>query len=157
MLESAVHAYAYGSVLDMGTGTGIQGIAAAMKGCDVTFSDLDKRALECAKGNAAANGVHGRFVLSDMFDDIDGSFDTIIFNPPYLVGTSNDIALDGGENGRRCIDGFIESYRDHVNDKHKVLLLESSFNMYEKDVKRLGATVVAKEHYFFEDIVVLLF
>jgi hypothetical protein len=41
--------------------------------------------------------------------------------------------------------------------RHVVLLLESSINDYEKDVKRLDAKIVGKEHYFFEDLVVLLF
>ena len=42
-------------------------------------------------------------------------------------------------------------------DDHIFLLLESSFNRYANDVKRLNAEVAAKQHYFFEDIVVLAF
>ena len=158
LLARTVENHAFGNVLDMGTGSGIQGIIAAMKGCNVTFSDVDSKALECAKGNALDNGVTGDFVISDIFDNIDGTFDTIIFNPPYVAGDEiKHIALDGGKDGRNYINRFLGSYEEHISKKHCVLLLESSFNDYNKDVEALNAKVIAKEHYFFEDLVVLLF
>lgn len=158
MLASAVKEHAFGKVLDLGTGTGLQGIVAGMNGCSVTFSDIDERAVRCAEMNAASNNVTGKFVCSDMFDRIYDKFNTIIFNPPYLISKGKKhIALDGGGNGREYMDRFFLSYKDHMLEKHAVLLVESSFNRYENDVKRLKGKVVAKGHYFFEDIVVLLF
>ena len=142
----------------MGAGTGIQGITAALKGCDVTFSDIDTKAIECSRYNAAANGVEGNFIVSDLFSNVKERFNTIIFNPPYLISSEyKNTALDGGTNGREIIDRFIQTYKDHVLPKHIVLLVESSFNSYEKNVKTLKAKVVAKEHYFFEDVVLLSF
>jgi release factor glutamine methyltransferase len=158
LLAKAVGEYAFGKVLDLGTGTGIQGITAALKGCEVTFADVDRGALECAKMNAELNRVDGTFVRSDLFGGIKGKFNTIIFNPPYLESKKvKDLALDGGLSGRVLIDRFLKDYKKHLLAKHAVLLLESSINGYEKDVKRLGAKIVGKEHYFFEDLVVLLF
>jgi release factor glutamine methyltransferase len=158
LLADAVEKYAFGKALDLGTGGGLQGIVAAMNKCDVTFSDIDPNAVECAKVNAKLNRVTGKFMVSDMFDGINGRFNTIIFNPPYLISEENKhIALDGGKNGRHYIDRFISSYKDHLLENHVVLLVESSLNNYEKDVERLKAKVVSKAHYFFEDIVVLMF
>lgn len=158
MLARAVDRYAFGRVLDLGTGSGLQGIVAGLNDCKVTFSDIDQNALECAKENAGLNNVHGEFVLSDMFAGISGKFNTIIFNPPYVASDEQRyVALDGGVNGRRYIDRFIATYKGHVLERHHVLLVESSFNRYEEDVRRLNARIVAKEHYFFEDLVVLLF
>ena len=158
MLAGCVEQHAFGRVLDLGSGSGIQGIVAARKGCEVTFCDIDPRAIECAQRNAKLNGVDGKFVRSDMFENIDGKFDTIIFNPPYVASKERKhIALDGGKNGREIIDRFIGQYRAHVNDRHCVLLVESSFNGYENDLLGLNAKVLAKEHYFFEDLVVLSF
>lgn len=158
LLAKAVERYAFGRVLDIGTGSGVQGIVAAKMGCDVTFSDIDSEAVWCAKANAGENGVEGRFVVSDLFEKISGRFDTIIFNPPYLPSGEAEVkALDGGKDGREVIDRFISEYKDHVEGKHMVLLLESSFNNYERDVERLKAVVVEKGHYFFEDLAVLRF
>ncbi|MGC8495904.1 MAG: HemK2/MTQ2 family protein methyltransferase [Candidatus Micrarchaeia archaeon] len=157
LLAQEVEKYAFGKVLDLGTGTGIQGIVAAKKGCDVTFSDVSEKALECAKSNAKLNNVKGDFVASDMFSNIKGKFNTILFNPPYLPSEEiKDIALDGGKDGRMYIDEFLHKYKDYLDDNYVVLLLESSFNNYEKDINE-NARVVASGHFFFEDIVVIMF
>ncbi len=158
LLAEQVERFAFGKVLDMGTGSGINGIAAALKGCDVTFTDISDKAIRCAKENAKLNGVYGTFVKTDMFDGIDGKFNTIIFNPPYLdskKAPEKDIALDGGKGGREIIEKFLHAYPKFAERKHTVLLLESSINNYEEDVKRLKAEVVAKEYFFFEEIAVL--
>ncbi|MCW6159927.1 MAG: methyltransferase [Candidatus Micrarchaeales archaeon] len=158
LLEKAVERFAFGKVLDIGTGSGILGIAAAKKGCEVTFSDINSDALSAARKNAEMNAVKGHFILSDLFERVQGKFNTIIFNPPYLP--SNGIAvkhLDGGRKGREVIDRFLNEYSTHVLGDHIVLLLESSINNYEQDVKRLKAEIVGREHIFFEDMVVLKF
>ena len=154
---------AFGKVLDMGTGSGIQGITAARNGCEVTFADIDRNAIRCARLNAEMSKIKGEFVVTDLFEKIDGRFNTIIFNPPYVTSdrlhklTRINQALDGGFEGREVIDRFLESYRDYVLPRHTVLMVESSQNSYEKDAKRLNAKVVGKTHLFFEDIVVLEF
>ncbi len=156
LLADSVREHAHGRTLDLGTGSGIQGITAAMKGCDVTFSDINGKALDCARANASRNGVDGEFVESDMFGGINGRFDTIIFNPPYLPGEDRaSIDLDGGRDGRELIDRFIASYKEHLEDGGIALLLESSFNDYARNMGN-GAELAGKEHYFFEDLVVLL-
>jgi release factor glutamine methyltransferase len=147
----------------MGTGSGIQGIIAAKKGCDVTFADIDKNAIKCAKLNAKLSKVGGHFVVTDLFDNIYGKFNTIIFNPPYVTSDplhkidKVSFALDGGFEGREVIDRFLESYKDYLLPKHTVLMIESSQNNYQRDIERLKAKIVAKTHMFFEDIVVLAF
>ncbi|MDE1868533.1 MAG: methyltransferase [Candidatus Micrarchaeota archaeon] len=160
MMADVVKEHAFGKVLDMGCGTGIIGITAAMKGCDVTFSDIVPESVECARINAKTNNVTGKFVVSDMFNNITDKFNTIIFNPPYLPShwyQVKHIALDGGKDGREYIERFIKEYKEHVLPEHKMLLLESSFNHWEDDLKRLNAKLMAKKHYFFEDVVVLMF
>ncbi len=160
LLAKAVQEKAFGKVLDLGTGSGIQGITAALMGCDVTFSDIDENAVSCAKMNAELNKVKGKFVKSDLFSKIDGKFNTIIFNPPYLPskkGGKKVHSLDGGGDGREVIDRFLADYKEYVLPKHTILLIESSFNSFEQDVEKLRAKVIGKTHQFFEDIVVLEF
>ncbi len=162
LLASAVEKYAFGKVLDLGTGSGLQGIVAAKKGCEATFADISKDALVQARANAIMNGVTGRFVESDLFDNIDPRFNTIIFNPPYLHSAPissgvRDRALDGGINGREIINSFLSGFRDYVEQDHIVLLLESSLNNYQQDIKSLGANIAGTERLFFEELVVLAF
>ncbi len=155
LLCDVVGVRARGGVLDLGTGSGIQGITAALRGCTVTFSDIDPEAVDAARRNAGLNGVGGSFLVSDMFSAIVGKFDTIIFNPPYLPSRGvKERALDGGRGGRRLIDAFIKGYKRFLKPGGLALLVESSFSGYEKEVEA-GATVAAKAHYFFEDLVVL--
>jgi release factor glutamine methyltransferase len=158
LLAEAVEKYSFGDVLDLGTGSGIQGITASLNGCRVIFADIDEAALDSARENARLNGVEGGFVPSDMFSDIKGKFDTIVFNPPYLpqAEANGETALDGGIHGRKYIDIFLSEYKDHLNKGGIALLVESSFNGYESDAGSYGAEVVGKTHYFFEDLVVLL-
>ena len=53
-----------GRVLDIGCGSGILGIAAAVLGCaDVTAADVDEKAPEIVDANAALNGVEDKFTV----------------------------------------------------------------------------------------------
>ncbi len=160
LLAKAVEDYAFGKVLDLGTGSGIQGIIAGLRNCTVTFADIDDNALAAAKMNAKLNEVKGKFLKTDIFSNVKGKYNTIIFNPPYLpTGETNrrHIALDGGADGRELIDRFLKEYKKHVESVHVVLMLESSLNGFEKDAEKLKADIVGRTHYFFEDLVVLKF
>lgn len=155
LLADVVRANAKGDMLDLGTGSGIQGITAAKAGCKVTFADIDPGALDAARENAKANGVSGEFVQSDLFSNISDRFDTIAFNPPYLPsGVKKEIALDGGKSGREIIERFLKEYKNHLKPHGRAFILESSLSLYHKEVE-LGARIVARGHYFFEDLVVL--
>ena len=157
LLGDIVEEYSFGKVLDLGTGSGYLGIIAALKGDDVTFADIDTNALECARQNVALNHLEGKFVGTDLFSGIEGKFNTIIFNPPYLLSDKLvDKALDGGFDGRQVIDKFLSSVGNHLLTENQVLLLESSLNSYEKDAKELSAEVFEK-NLFYEKLAVLKF
>jgi release factor glutamine methyltransferase len=72
-------------VLDMGTGSGINAILAAAKSADVLAVDINPHAVAAAAANAARNGVADRVTVreSDVFSAVDGTFDLIIFDPPF--------------------------------------------------------------------------
>jgi release factor glutamine methyltransferase len=76
------------SILDLGTGTGacILALAAAFPKAVPTACDIDGNALELARSNARRCGMgeRVRFVQSDWFASLSGTWDLIVANPPYL-------------------------------------------------------------------------
>ncbi|MDB6453134.1 peptide chain release factor N(5)-glutamine methyltransferase [Falsirhodobacter sp. 20TX0035] len=76
----------FGSVLDMGTGSGAIALTLmAETGAATTATDLSPGALAVAGENAARLGLHPTFLLSDWFQRVEGRFDLIVSNPPYIA------------------------------------------------------------------------
>lgn len=112
-------------ILDLGTGTGA--IALALIGqvaeADALGVDISEDALATARANADMNGLGWRFgtLKSDVFAEVEGCFDLIVSNPPYIPTAVLEtlsrevrehdprIALDGGPDGldfyRRIAEG----------------------------------------------------
>ncbi len=87
-------------VLDVGCGYGPIGLAAARMAYEghVTMIDVNSRAVELAKENAAANGVNNVTVLeSDLFSALgDQKFDVVLTNPPIRAGKATVHAIFEG-------------------------------------------------------------
>ena len=100
-------------VLDLCTGSGCIIVSILHNVADVEgyAIDISKQALNVAKENAKLNGVAVNFERSDLFDNVTGTFDVIVSNPPYIpslevvklmpeVGSFEPLeALDGKEDG----------------------------------------------------------
>ena len=100
-------------VLDVCTGSGCIGVSVAkLSGADVVAVDISEAALAMAKKNAAHNGTSNvTFIHSDMFSNVEGQFDVILSNPPYIRSEEvhklmpevlvhePHLALDGHEDG----------------------------------------------------------
>ena len=73
-------------VLDLCTGSGciILSLCAKCAGIQGTGSDFSENALEVARGNSGRLDIAADFVLSDLFDKIEGRYDVIVSNPPYI-------------------------------------------------------------------------
>lgn len=76
-------------VLDLGTGSGaiLLSILADRPSAEGVGTDLSAPALAIAGQNAQGLGVEARvrFVVSDWFAEVSGSFDLIVSNPPYIA------------------------------------------------------------------------
>ncbi len=76
-------------VVDLGCGTGMLSIGAALLGAGMTIGfDTSEKALEVARSNAEALEVDVEFVLSDIMDVEEGA-DTIFMNPPFGCQNKN--------------------------------------------------------------------
>ncbi|WP_075291513.1 peptide chain release factor N(5)-glutamine methyltransferase [Pararhizobium arenae] len=118
-------------IIDLGTGTGAicLGILSAVEGATGVGTDISAQALETARANADLNGIGSRFetVVSDWFGAVDGRFDIIVSNPPYIRSDvvlslapevrdhDPEIALDGGEDGLDAYRAIAAKALDHLN------------------------------------------
>ena len=79
-------------VLDMGCGSGIIGLFAALNGArEVVATDINPSAVENAQENFKKYKLtNARAIESNLFFSVDGTFDLIIFNLPYHGAKAND-------------------------------------------------------------------
>jgi release factor glutamine methyltransferase len=138
LLRDQVLKYAKGKVLDIGTGSGIQAIAAAKKAEQVLAVDIDQYAVEFAESHAKGNDITNiTFKKSDLFSKVKGKFNLIIFNPPYLPeekGEEKSTArkVSGGKKGYEIIGRFFSQANPHLEDKGKILIVFSSMTNRDK-------------------------
>lgn len=153
-------------VLEIGTGSGILAIIAARKAKRVVACDINKKAIECAKHNAKLNNVNIEVIESDLFSNIKGKFDLIIFNPPYLPSSPLDRedelakAWDGGETGREVINKFIKEAKKFLKPKGRVQIVASSRCGIKEVIQKFHeegfeTEIIARERHFFEELVVI--
>lgn len=157
------------SVLEIGTGSGIVAMYASRLTDKVTATDINADALLLASKNFKLNGIENiELLFGNLFEPVKSrKFDVILFNTPYLPTDNDDVvdgdlnyAFDGGSNGRKVIDLFLNELPNHLNDGGKVQLIQSSLSGNDKTLDlldRLGfvGEVAVSEHFFFEDIVLI--
>jgi release factor glutamine methyltransferase len=112
-------------VLDMGTGSGVNGIVAAAAAREVVAVDVSPAAVECARRNAERNGVATRFqaVVGDLFDQVGGSFDLILFDPPFRWFAPRSMVERGmADENYRTLTAFFEQAAGFLTPGGRILL-----------------------------------
>jgi len=123
-------------ILDMCTGSGciLISLLHYSNDCEGVGADLSKDALKVAADNAkrlSDNGISDKmnvnFIHSDLFENIDGKFDIIVSNPPYIKtevikGLMPEVrehepmlALDGMEDGLYFYRRIIDDAKNHLS------------------------------------------
>lgn len=134
-----------GAVLDLGTGCGAiaLSIAHARPDAMVVAVDASNDALEVARENARRLGIGNlRFLNSDWFSALEGSFDLIVSNPPYIAACDEHLlrgdlrfeprmALESGADGLEDIRIITVGAAAHLNDLGW-LLIEHGFDQSAK-------------------------
>lgn len=120
------------SFLDLCTGSGCVAISVLKNtvGTTAVAVDISAGALEMAQKNARHNGVDGRLTLTErdaLSGVIDGKFDAILSNPPYVTSRAYEglepeiyyepkAAFVGGEDGGDFYRYITKNYRDSLKD-----------------------------------------
>lgn len=126
------HPEEYQRVLDLCTGSGCIGIATAevLPHTSVVLSDISEAALAVARENVAAHGLEERVevVQSDLFENIEGQFDLIVSNPPYVTTADyNDspdeykrepkLGLEAGEHGLDLVIPMLQQAANYLTEE----------------------------------------
>ncbi|WP_246727831.1 peptide chain release factor N(5)-glutamine methyltransferase [Chelativorans sp. Marseille-P2723] len=144
-------------ILDLGTGTGAIALAllSVVERSIAVGTDISREALATARRNSDIHGLGARFttLLSNWLESVDGRYDIIISNPPYISAADMEtlprevrqhdpeIALDGGSDG-------LLPYREIASGAHKhlsevgLIALETGY-----DQKEAVAQIFAAEGY----------
>jgi len=100
-----------GTVLDLGTGCGIQALLADRHADRVVATDLNRRAVEIASFNAALNDADIDCVEGDLLEPVRGRrFDLVVSNPPFVISPDASFLFRDSDSGgegiaRRIIEG----------------------------------------------------
>ena len=148
-------------LLDMGTGTGVAALHAAKAGARVTAVDLNPHAVTCARLNALRNDLKVEVLQSDLFEKVEGVYDVITFNPPYLPeegGPSSwmERSWSGGADGSEVVVRFLEDAWRFLAPGGRIYIILSSFGSIRTVLRmakeRYDVEMVEERHMFFESI-----
>ena len=128
LLAKSVEELSKGRVFEMGTGSGfLSKIAIKNSNVESVLAvDINSSAIVHAKKRNHDPRIS--YMKSDLYSNVKGKFDTIIFNPPYLPDDPNirDVALDGGKKGYELSVKFLIESRNHLKRDGTILFLFSS-------------------------------
>ena len=128
-------------ILDMATGSGciIISLLNYTNSCEGIGVDIDSSALEVAKKNAERLNSNAKFVQSDLFEHVEGVFDVIVSNPPYIrtdvlkslmpevIACEPKLALDGKEDGLFFYRKIIKQMKKYMH-KESYILFEIGYD-----------------------------
>ena len=104
---------------DMGTGSGVHALLAGRHCDEVVGADINSRAIEFSRFNAALNNTTNvDFVLSDLFDSIESTCDLLTANPPYApdsAARAGDNFWSGGVQGTELLRRIVEAIPSRVD------------------------------------------
>jgi len=117
--------------LEIGCGTGVLSLWMSQFGQNVTATDINQRALDITELNAKINGVNNLITkTSNVYSDVQGKFDLIISNPPYIFlpeECSDRIYEYGGDLALEIVEKIFLGLDDRLKDNGVLLIFCSSY------------------------------
>jgi release factor glutamine methyltransferase len=146
-----------GAVLDIGCGTGVLSVLAAeVSPRSVTAVDVSRRAAWAARFNTAVRGLNVTVLHGDGLS-LDGSFDLVLANPPYVPGVDvvpargRTRAWNAGADGRAMLDRLCAVAPQLLAPGGVLLTVHSALCGVDRTLQQLRggglkAAVVARAH-----------
>ncbi len=109
---------AFGSALDLGTGSGVQSLHLSTHCAHTVATDVNRRALSMARVNAVLNDIEVDLREGSLFDPVAGEhFDLVITNPPFVIspGTGDRLVYrDSGLPGDELVRRIVSTVHRHL-------------------------------------------
>lgn len=124
------------TVLDLGTGCGVQAIHADSYADRITATDVNPRALELTAATLELNDLDMELLEGSWFAPVSGrTFDQIVANPPFVVGEGNvvDTYRDSGLNLDAASELMVSRVPDHLVPGGTAVLLASWLHVEGED------------------------
>jgi hypothetical protein len=132
VLKAALGEKRFRRGLDICSGSGIQGLTLAACTDEVVGAEINPRSVAFANLNARLNGFEGcaQFFQGDLASDVQGKFDIVVSNPPFMF-MSPEIAAEnrdgyGGEFGLEIVSRIISDLDRLLSDDGEAYLLSAS-------------------------------
>lgn len=125
-----------GSLLDLGTGCGVQALHASEHARAVTATDVAPRALAMAAATFALNELDVELVDGAWLDPVAGRrFDRIVSNPPFVVGPArvDYVYRDSGQDGDAALAALVRGLPEHLEPGGVAQLLGSWLHVRGQD------------------------
>lgn len=155
-------------ILDLCTGSGC--IAIALKkqlDANIVATDISLPALEVAKTNIELNQVDITLIQSNLFEHIDGKFDVVISNPPYIAynekideivkNNEPSLALYAGNDGLYYYEKILKNISSYLKKSYLIAFeigykqacqIEKLVHQYLEDVTvTIGQDLQGKDRY----------
>jgi methylase of polypeptide subunit release factors len=125
-----------GSLLDLGTGCGVQALHAARHARSVTGTDLAPRALAMARATFTLNALDVELVEGPWLEPVAGRrFDQIVSNPPFVPGPArvDYVYRDSGQEGDAALAALLRALPEHLEPGGVAQLLGSWLHIRGED------------------------
>jgi len=141
--------------LEIGAGSGIHlqtAYNSGIKKQNIFSVDINQNAVNHCK----ALGFH--CIHSDLFENIKGKWDIIIFNPPYLPEHKFDNNSDTSAGKKQeVIVRFLQQAKNYLDPDGKIFLLLSSYTPMQninQELKNYKTKLLGNEKLFYEELFV---
>lgn len=142
--EAMMHLHDGMRILDMCSGSGciLLSLLKYSNDCVGVGAELQSAAVALARENAEKLGIEATFIESDLFGQVEGKFDIIVSNPPYIESKVIETldrevrehepmsALDGGADGLDFYRRIVDEAREYLT-RGGMLFFEIGYNQAE--------------------------
>jgi methylase of polypeptide subunit release factors len=135
-LAAATDRRPVGSLLDLGTGCGVQALHAARHAGTVTATDVAPRALAMARATFALGGLDVELLEGPWLEPVAGRrFDRIVSNPPFVPGPArvDYVYRDSGQDGDAALAALLRALPEHLAPGGVAQLLGSWLHVRGED------------------------